>query len=78
MRPTIPASGSLQHASTSRVFLNEVVTWYMTHLSQGWVMFCSAMATAGEPLPVNGRVTWGDKSGFGVELNHDYLVPFII
>jgi L-rhamnonate dehydratase len=32
----------------------------------------------GEPLPVNGRVTLSDKPGFGVELNHDYLVPFTI
>jgi L-rhamnonate dehydratase len=32
----------------------------------------------GEPLPVNGRVTLSDKPGFGVELNHDYLVPVAI
>jgi L-alanine-DL-glutamate epimerase-like enolase superfamily enzyme len=27
----------------------------------------------GEPLPENGRVTLGNKPGFGVELNPDYL-----
>lgn len=33
-------------------------------------------AIIGEPLPVNGRITVGDKPGFGVELNRDYLEPF--
>ncbi len=33
-------------------------------------------AVVGEPLPENGRLTLGDKPGFGVELNPDYLEPY--
>lgn len=34
-------------------------------------------AIIGEPLPIQGRVTLGEAPGFGVELNRDFLTPWV-